>query len=75
MNTTELLDQFVLEARECLEQIGQRLLDVERRPDDKDLLNDLFRQVHTLKGNFGIYALASLVDCCHRCRCFLCTLR
>jgi two-component system chemotaxis sensor kinase CheA len=65
MNTTELLDQFVLEARECLEQIGQRLLDVERRPDDKDLLNDLFRQVHTLKGNCGLFDFKPLERVVH----------
>jgi two-component system chemotaxis sensor kinase CheA len=55
MSSTELLDQFVLEARECLEQIGERLLQVERRPGDTALLNDLFRLVHTLKGNCGLF--------------------
>ncbi|MCZ8077275.1 MAG: chemotaxis protein CheA [Paucibacter sp.] len=55
MSTTELLDQFVQEARECLEQIGERLLQVERAPGDAALLNDLFRLVHTLKGNCGLF--------------------
>ena len=55
MNQTELLDQFILEARDCLEQVGQRLLDVERAPRDEGLLNDLFRLVHTLKGNCGLF--------------------
>ena len=48
MNQADLLDQFVIEARECLESIGTRLLDVERDPSNTDLLNDLFRSVHTL---------------------------
>lgn len=60
MNLTELLDQFVLEARECLERIGQRLLEVERDPDNRDLLNDLFRLVHTLKGNCGLFEFKPL---------------
>jgi two-component system chemotaxis sensor kinase CheA len=34
MNPTDLLDQFVSEARECLEAIGTRLLGVEREPDN-----------------------------------------
>lgn len=55
MNQTELLDQFILEARECLEQVGQRLLQVEKAPSDAELLNDLFRLVHTLKGNCGLF--------------------
>jgi two-component system chemotaxis sensor kinase CheA len=65
MNTTELLDQFILEAREGLEQIGQRLLEVEKRPDDAELLNDLFRLVHTLKGNCGLFEFKALETVVH----------
>jgi two-component system chemotaxis sensor kinase CheA len=65
MNTADLLDQFVSEARECLEKIGQRLLDVERSPTDTELLNDLFRQVHTLKGNCGLFDFKDLERVVH----------
>jgi two-component system chemotaxis sensor kinase CheA len=65
MKTTELLDQFIQESRECLEQIGQRLLDVERDPTDSELLNDLFRQVHTLKGNCGLFDFKPLERVVH----------
>jgi two-component system, chemotaxis family, sensor kinase CheA len=65
MNTTELLGQFITEARECLEQIGRRLLDVERQPGDTELLNDLFRQVHTLKGNCGLFEFKALERVVH----------
>jgi len=66
MNTSnEILEQFVLEARECLEAIGQRLLDIERRPDAPDLLNDLFRSVHTLKGNCGLFEFEALEHVVH----------
>ena len=65
MNSTELLDQFVVEARECLEQIGQRLLEVERSPTDTALLNDLFRLVHTLKGNCGLFEFKALERVVH----------
>ena len=65
MNQTELLDQFILEARECLEQIGQRLLDVEKSPSDTELLNDLFRLVHTLKGNCGLFEFKPLERVVH----------
>lgn len=60
LNPTELLDQFILESRECLERVGQRLLDVEKAPQDTDLLHDLFRQVHTLKGNCGLFEFKAL---------------
>jgi two-component system, chemotaxis family, sensor kinase CheA len=65
MNTTDLLSQFIAEARECLEHIGRRLLDVERSPTDAGLLNDLFRQVHTLKGNCGLFDFKALERVVH----------
>jgi len=65
MNQTDLLDQFVIEARECLEAIGARLLDVEREPTNVDLLNDLFRSVHTLKGNCGLFEFKALERVVH----------
>jgi two-component system, chemotaxis family, sensor kinase CheA len=65
MNTTELLDQFIAESREGLERIGRRLLDVERQPGDADLLNDLFRLVHTLKGNCGLFDFKPLEHVVH----------
>jgi two-component system chemotaxis sensor kinase CheA len=65
MNTTELLDQFINESREGLEQIGRRLLEVEREPGNRELLNDLFRQVHTLKGNCGLFEFKALERVVH----------
>ncbi|MCY7316831.1 MAG: chemotaxis protein CheA [Rubrivivax sp.] len=65
MNQTDLLDQFVIEARECLEAIGARLLDVEREPTNLELLNDLFRSVHTLKGNCGLFEFKPLERVVH----------
>jgi two-component system chemotaxis sensor kinase CheA len=65
MNPTELLDQFVVEARECLEAIGGKLLEVEREPTNAALLNDLFRSVHTLKGNCGLFEFKPLETVVH----------
>jgi len=65
MNQAELLDQFVTEARECLEAIGTRLLEVERDPANAGLLNDLFRSVHTLKGNCGLFEFKALERVVH----------
>jgi two-component system chemotaxis sensor kinase CheA len=65
MNQGELLDQFVIEARECLETISTRLLDVERDPANPELINDLFRSVHTLKGNCGLFEFKPLERVVH----------
>jgi two-component system chemotaxis sensor kinase CheA len=65
MNTTELLDQFILESREGLERIGRLLLEVETDPTDRERLNDLFRQVHTLKGNCGLFEFKAMERVVH----------
>lgn len=65
MNPTELIDQFVVEARECLDHIGVQLLALEKAPRDADRLNDLFRQVHTLKGNCGLFDFKALEQVVH----------
>jgi two-component system chemotaxis sensor kinase CheA len=65
MNTSELLEQFTLEARDCLEVVGQRLLDLEREPANTEMINDLFRQVHTLKGNCGLFEFKALERVVH----------
>jgi two-component system chemotaxis sensor kinase CheA len=65
MNQADLLDQFIIEARECLEQVGQRLLEVEKEPTNAELLNDLFRLVHTLKGNCGLFEFKPLERVVH----------
>ncbi|MDT7521174.1 chemotaxis protein CheA [Rhodoferax sp. TBRC 17198] len=51
----ELLAQFLSEARDALEGIGGKLMELERAPDDEELMTQLFRVVHTLKGNSGLF--------------------
>ncbi len=61
----EILQDFLVEAGEILELLSEQLVDLEQRPDDKDLLNAIFRGFHTVKGGAGFLQLTSLVDCCH----------
>ncbi len=61
----EILQDFLVEAGEILEQLSEQLVDLERQPDDKDLLNAIFRGFHTVKGGAGFLQLNALVDCCH----------
>lgn len=61
----EILQDFLVEAGEILEQLSEQLVDLENRPDDKDLLNAIFRGFHTVKGGAGFLQLTELVDCCH----------
>jgi len=46
----EILQDFLIEAFELIEQLDQDLVQLETRPDDLDLLNRIFRVAHTIKG-------------------------
>lgn len=62
----ELLQDFLVEAGELLDALGEQLMQLEQSPDDKDLLNALFRSFHTIKGGAGFLGLTPLVEVCHR---------
>ncbi|HSC68731.1 MAG TPA: Hpt domain-containing protein, partial [Cellvibrio sp.] len=61
----DILQDFLVEAGEILERLSQQLVDLEQRPEDKDLLNAIFRGFHTVKGGAGFLALTPMVECCH----------
>ena len=61
----EILQDFLVEAGEILEQLSEQLVELESRPDDTDLLNAIFRGFHTVKGGAGFLQLNELVECCH----------
>ena len=61
----EILQDFLVEAGEILESLSEQLVELERRPEDPDLLNSIFRGFHTVKGGAGFLQLTPLVDCCH----------
>ncbi|WP_409420469.1 chemotaxis protein CheA [Pseudaeromonas sp. ZJS20] len=61
----DILQDFLVEASEILEQLSEQLVDLEKRPDDRDLLNAIFRGFHTVKGGAGFLSLTELVDICH----------
>jgi len=60
-----LLEQFISESRECLQDIGEKLMQLEDAPGDKDLVNELFRLVHTLKGNSGLFEFPTMTRVLH----------
>ncbi len=62
----ELLQDFLMEAGELLSQVDNKLVELEKRPGDKALLNDIFRGFHTIKGGAGFLNAENLVALCHR---------
>lgn len=61
----ELLTDFLGEARGLLEATDDKLMALERLPDDANLLNAVFRGYHTIKGSAGFLDLGGLVKLCH----------
>ena len=47
----DILEDFLVEAFEMIEQLDQDLVELESNPDDLDLLNRIFRVAHTIKGS------------------------
>ncbi|MCU4674941.1 chemotaxis protein CheA [Catenovulum sp. 2E275] len=61
----DILQDFLVEAAEILEQLSEQLVELENNPEDADLLNAIFRGFHTVKGGAGFLAMTALVDACH----------
>jgi len=61
----EILQDFLIEAGELLEQLGEQLIQLEQSPDDLNLLNAIFRGFHTVKGGAGFLNITALVTICH----------
>ncbi|WP_324668253.1 Hpt domain-containing protein [Geochorda subterranea] len=61
----QLVGQFVDEAREYLQTLDQGLVQLESAPADAELLPELFRVVHSLKGMAGTMGYQAMVDLAH----------
>ena len=61
----DLLQDFLVEAGDLLSGVDNKLVDLERAPGDKGLLNDIFRGFHTIKGGAGFLNATELVTLCH----------
>ena len=61
----ELVSDFIVESREHLTTIEQRLLTLEREPGDADAINSVFRGFHTIKGLAGFLEFAPIQEMAH----------
>jgi len=56
----EIVESFVIETHEIFEELDNDLLQLEQRPDDQELIDTIFRAVHTIKGTSGFLSLDQL---------------
>jgi two-component system chemotaxis sensor kinase CheA len=61
------VETFRQEAQELLEDIEQGLLDLAHRPGDRDLVDAVFRGLHTLKGSGAMFGFDALAAFTHHC--------
>jgi two-component system chemotaxis sensor kinase CheA len=61
----EIFEEYVVEAKEHLENLEQKLLELEKDPKDKELINSAFRSMHTIKGGAGFLGLNVIVETAH----------
>ena len=61
----ELTREFLIESQEGLDRMERCLTDLEERPQDKELLGDIFRSVHTIKGTTGFLGFKRLEKLAH----------
>jgi len=61
----EILEDFLIEAFELVEQIDQDLVELENNPEDLELLNRIFRVAHTVKGSSSFLNFDVLTELTH----------
>ncbi|MFW6034795.1 MAG: chemotaxis protein CheA [Halothermotrichaceae bacterium] len=65
LEDNNLLDTFIEEAGEILEKLEIDLLELENSSENKDLINEIFRSMHTLKGSAALTGLSNISDFVH----------
>ncbi len=64
-NNDQILDEFLIEAGEIFDQLDLNFVQLEKTPDDKKLVGNIFRAMHTLKGGSGFFSFRRLEKVAH----------
>ena len=62
---TELLGDFLTEVQELLDGLEEHLVELEARPDDPKLFDEIFRALHTIKGASGFLGFSRMSELAH----------
>ena len=61
----DVLKDFITEAKENLERLDEEFVELEQRPEDRELLSSIFRTIHTIKGTAGFFGFKTLEAIAH----------
>jgi two-component system chemotaxis sensor kinase CheA len=62
----EILSDFLAESSEMLEALDQHFVKLEAEPTNAELLNEIFRCMHSMKGSAGFLGFTHLVEVAHQ---------
>ena len=62
----EIVNDFLIESQEVLDGLDQRFVELEKDPNDSELLNEIFRAAHSMKGSAGFLGFTRLVEVAHQ---------
>ena len=65
MEDSEMIQEFVVECRENLDQFDKDLISLENDSNPSDLMESVFRTIHTIKGSCGLIGLVKLESITH----------
>ncbi|GGH82158.1 two-component system chemotaxis sensor kinase CheA [Pullulanibacillus pueri] len=66
MDTNQYLDLFLDESREHLQNMNQGLLELEKSHGNLEIINEIFRSAHTLKGMAGSMGFQNMTELTHQ---------
>jgi two-component system, chemotaxis family, sensor kinase CheA len=75
MVDNSLLEDFIMETQEHLEEMESAMLRLEETPGDKNTINTIFRQIHTIKGSSEYLGMQRIGELAHRLEALLETVR
>src|SRR6185312_8274949 len=65
LNDASLVQEFLTESRELIQKLDEGLVTLETASDDPELINQLFRALHTIKGTSSFFGYEQLVAVAH----------
>jgi two-component system chemotaxis sensor kinase CheA len=66
MDMNQYLEVFIEESKEHLQNVNDQLLELEKKPDDISIVNEIFRSAHTLKGMSATMGYEDLANLTHK---------
>lgn len=75
MEDQDVIREFLAESHENLSRLDQEIVELEKKPNDRDLLDSIFRTIHTIKGTCGFFAFSTLEKITHQAENLLSRLR